>query len=66
MARMQIALSPEAHGALVGFAGELTGMLKKRVTQSDAVLAAIKVARAHPNELPEAANAAGSAGEDTP
>ena len=50
MARTQIALTPEVHRALVSWTAQLTGLAEHRITQSDAVLAAITVARAHPDE----------------
>lgn len=58
MARAQVALTPEAHRALVSITAQVTGMLERRATQSEALQAVITVARAHPDEL-RAALAAG-------
>ncbi len=51
MARAQIALTPEAHRALISFTAQLTGLAERRVTQSEAVLAAISVSRKYEVEL---------------
>jgi hypothetical protein len=55
MPRAQVALTPDAHRALVSITAQVTGMLERRVTQSEAMLAMIAVARAHPDELLAAA-----------
>jgi hypothetical protein len=51
--RAQISLTPEAHRAFVIFTAQLTGMLERRVTQSEALTAAITVAQRHEAEIEE-------------
>lgn len=51
MPRQQASLTVEAHRALVSAAAYASGITERRVTMSEILVAAITVARAHPDEL---------------
>jgi len=61
MARQQASLTVEAHSALARTAAYAGGLVERRVTMSAVLVAALTIARAHPDEL-RAVLAAGTEG----
>lgn len=51
MPRQQASLTVDAHQALVSAAAFATGITERRITMSGVLIAAIAVARNHPDEL---------------
>jgi len=51
MARQQASLTVEAHAALASAAAYAGGLVERRITMSRVLVAALVVARAHPDEL---------------